>query len=193
MINYGFKVLIILFSILTLYSCNDDENLVTNERSGIYYYTPMGDEVKPAEDGPERSAYGVPEIDLDQYQLEITGLVDSSFSLKWNEVQNWEAAYTDTIMMYCVEGWEVWGNWKGIQVDKLLDVAKVKLDGEYILVESAEGFKSLFSLSYLIKYNLSSRVCFAISCNIALHLNHRLFDFLPILSRTFRVWKKLSL
>jgi DMSO/TMAO reductase YedYZ molybdopterin-dependent catalytic subunit len=56
-------------------------------------------------------------------------------------------------IMYCVEGWEVWGNWKGILIKDLLDKAHLQSDGEYILFESRDGYKTALPISYLENYN----------------------------------------
>jgi DMSO/TMAO reductase YedYZ molybdopterin-dependent catalytic subunit len=115
--------------------------------------TPSGGKLKPAEEGPVRSALGEPKIDLTAFQLEITGLVDSSFSLTWEEIQALPAAYSDTILMYCVEGWEVWGNWKGVLIKDLLDKAHIQPEGEYILFGCVDGYTTSLPISYLEKYN----------------------------------------
>ena len=61
--------------------------------------------------------------------------------------------FTDTMIMYCVEGWEVWGKWKGVLIKDLLDKAQVQSDGEYILFECLDGYKTALPTSYLEKYN----------------------------------------
>ena len=45
--------------------------------------TPKGGKLKPAEEGPVRSTLGQPKIDLDNFELSVSGLVDSPFSLTW--------------------------------------------------------------------------------------------------------------
>ena len=122
--------------------------------------TPNGGKLKSAEEGPERSALGVPVIDLATFQLTITGLVDSSYSLSWEEIKELPAASTDTMIMYCVEGWEVWGVWRGVLIKDLLDKAHVHADGEFVLFECRDGYRTTLPTSYLEKYNamLASQV-----------------------------------
>lgn len=142
--------------VFALFNCGDDKTTYPKTREtvdGKSMATPGGGILKTAESGPVRSALGVPEIDINTFQLEIYGLVDSAFSLSWAEILNWPATYSDTIIMYCVEGWEVYGNWKGILVRDLLDKARVRPEGDYILFECAEGYKTALPVSYLIKYD----------------------------------------
>jgi DMSO/TMAO reductase YedYZ molybdopterin-dependent catalytic subunit len=152
------SILILILSV-SFFNCKDDKKVVTydNGNNGTIdvttMATPSGGKLKPAEEGPVRSALGEPKIDLTAFQLEITGLVDSSFSLTWEEIQALPAAYSDTILMYCVEGWEVWGNWKGVLIKDLLDKAHIQPEGEYILFGCVDGYTTSLPISYLEKYN----------------------------------------
>jgi DMSO/TMAO reductase YedYZ molybdopterin-dependent catalytic subunit len=139
--------------------CVDDQGLVTHEdktneaTDGIPMETPNGGKLKSAEEGPERSALGVPVIDLATFQLTITGLVDSSYSLSWEEIKELPAAFTDTMIMYCVEGWEVWGVWRGVLIKDLLDKAHVHADGDFVLFGCRDGYRTALPTSYLEKYH----------------------------------------
>jgi len=115
--------------------------------------TPDGAKLRSAVNGPVRSVLGEPSIDLNSYELNITGLVDSSLTLTWKEIKNLPAAYTDTIIMYCVEGWEVWGNWKGILVKDLLQKVSIQSKGKYVLFSCADGYTTALPVSYVLKYN----------------------------------------
>jgi DMSO/TMAO reductase YedYZ molybdopterin-dependent catalytic subunit len=132
---------------LTLTNGSDRKTSIKN------MITPNGERLLPAEDGTVRSALGEPIIDLNTFKLEITGLVDSSFYLTWDEIRGLLEFQTDTILMYCVEGWEVWGRWEGIMVKNLLDKARVQTKGEYVLFSSADGYTTSLPISYLEKYN----------------------------------------
>ena len=73
--------------------------------------TPNGDTLRAADEGPIRSALGQPKVDLNTYALSVVGMVNSPLVLTWEEIQALPVAYSDTTIMYCIEGWEVWGNW----------------------------------------------------------------------------------
>lgn len=144
----------LLFLVVSFSNCERDKNNNPDEITDVTsMITPRGVKLPAAEDGPVRSALGEPSIDLNEYQLEISGLVDSSLIFEWDEIQALPAVNTDTMLMYCVEGWEVWGNWKGVLVKDLLDKASIKKDGEYVLFSCVEGYTTALPISYLIKYN----------------------------------------
>jgi DMSO/TMAO reductase YedYZ molybdopterin-dependent catalytic subunit len=120
---------------------------------GISMATPDGGELPRAEEGPVRSALGVPEYNLDAFHLSIAGLVDSSFSLSWEAINSFPASSTDTMIMYCVEGWEVWGIWKGILIKDLLDLAQLQAEGEFVKFAGLDGYTTTLPTSYLKEYN----------------------------------------
>lgn len=154
-------ILMAVISISSFSSCVEDKEIVTHETEaktkeridGLTMATPNGGKLKSAGEGPIRSVLGEPKIYLETFQLSISGLVDSSYSLSWDEINELPAAYTDTMIMYCVDGWEVWGNWKGVLISDLLDKAHVQSDGNYVLFESIDGYKTALPISYLEKYN----------------------------------------
>jgi DMSO/TMAO reductase YedYZ molybdopterin-dependent catalytic subunit len=130
-----------------------DEDKTNHEIDGTTMATPDGGELPSAVEGPVRSALGEPVIQLETFKLMVTGLVDSSYSLSWEEINEMPASYTDTMIMYCVEGWEVWGNWKGILVKDLLEKAHVQVEGEFVLFESMDGYRTALPVAYLEKYH----------------------------------------
>jgi DMSO/TMAO reductase YedYZ molybdopterin-dependent catalytic subunit len=151
--------ILILFANISFFNCDTDKKTIINENSNngpfdwTTMLTPDGGKLKSAEEGPIRSALVEPTINLVDFQLEIRGLVDSSFFLTWDEIRALPAVYSDTILMYCVEGWEVFGNWKGILVGDLLGKAHVQPEGKYILFGCADGYTTTLPISYLLKYN----------------------------------------
>lgn len=144
-------VVVAFIAIVTLMTCKEDMD--NEDIDGITTATPNGGKLKSAEEGPIRSALGQPSINLETFQLSISGLVDSSYTLSWEEIEELPAVFTDTILMYCVEGWEVWGNWKGVLINDLLEKAIVQSDAKYILFECLDGYKTALPIAYLEKYN----------------------------------------
>jgi len=151
--------IIVLFATIYSPGCNPepknfDSNTDYNANVSFKYMrTPSGERLLSAEEGQERSVFGVPSIDLNTFKLEITGLVDSSYTLTWNEIGVQPETFSDTIIMYCVEGWEVWGNWEGIRVKDLLEKARIRPEGKFVLFRSADGYTTTLPVSYLVKYN----------------------------------------
>lgn len=150
---------LLLSIVVSILHCSQEEKNVNYPRTDgpidvTTMATPDGGRVKPAEAGPVRSALGEPEIDTDTFHLSVTGLVDSPFTLTWKEVLSYPPAFTDTILMYCVEGWEVWGNWKGLRIESLLEKANVQPEGNHIKFTCADGYTTSIPLTYLLDYDI---------------------------------------
>ena len=148
---------ILIAVVMVNFSCGDNSSIVSGDSNdptdGTTGATPDTGGFYPAEDGPIRSMFGEPEFDADTLQLRISGLVDSAFALTWTDIQKHSSVTTDTMIMYCVEGWEVWGVWKGIRVQDLLQQAGLHPNAAYLNFECVDGFKSVISLSYAQKYD----------------------------------------
>jgi DMSO/TMAO reductase YedYZ molybdopterin-dependent catalytic subunit len=134
-------------------SCDDTVGVASGTMDITTMATPNGGKLKSAEEGPVRSALGQPDIELDSFRLSVSGLVDSGFSLSWDEIQEWPSFYSDTILMYCVDGWEVWGNWKGILVKDLLYEARLEENGAHVMFHSVDGYSTSLPVPYIEKYN----------------------------------------
>lgn len=146
---------IVTIILMFLVTCKSDKNLQNPNASTddvTTMATPKGQKLQPAEKGPIRSALGQPEIDLDKFKLTIDGLVDSIVTLNWQEIRQLPAVRSDTILMYCVEGWEVWGNWKGIRVSDLLDIAQPHDSATHILFHCLDKYTTGLEIAYLEKY-----------------------------------------
>lgn len=156
MSKLNIRLSLALFVIALLSGCSTDRGKneqttgMTNFKNMVM---PDGKKLLSVEDGPVRDIMDEPAVDLDTFKLEITGLVDSSYFLTWDKIEDFPAYDTDTILMYCVEGWEVWGRWKGILVKDLLNRAGVDPAGKYVLFVSPGNYTTSLSISYLIKYN----------------------------------------
>ena len=139
--------------ILSRYSSNFVETPGNRSVDVTTMATPKGERLKPAEDGPVRSTLGQPKVDLDSYQLAVSGLVNSPFSLTWEGIQEWPAAHTGKMIMYCIEGWEVWGDWKGILVKDLLQKASLKDNAQYVMFRCIDGYSTALPIAHLQKYD----------------------------------------
>ena len=153
-----FVLIIVMISLISCSPGNKDDSEEKDYNEGITFIpnmkTPYGTRLRPAQEGPPRSVFGYPEINLDTFNLSITGMVDSTYSLNWNDIVYYPKFTTEIMLMYCVDGWEVWGQWEGILIKDLLAAAKVQDGAEYVLFSSADGgYSTSLPISYMEKYN----------------------------------------
>lgn len=87
-------------------------------------------------------------IAVDNYTLEVGGLVARKLNLTYDEILNLPA-YSEVAYMPCVEGWGFNAKWTGFRVIDLLDMAGVNEKGSYIVFFSQDGYSTGLPLTYL--------------------------------------------
>ena len=155
MTKYIYFIILTLVSLtFTQQSCGKKDKIVGDDAIEFATMaTPNGSKLLGAAFGPVRAVKGIPAFNLNTYKLSVTGIVDSPYELNWAEVRSLPAISTGDMMMYCVDGWEVWGNWRGILVKDLLSRAVLRDSSNYVLFKTIDGYTTSHSISYLEKYN----------------------------------------
>lgn len=97
--------------------------------------------------GPrDNSIEGIQEVDMSTYSLKITGLVEKSLSLAYEEVLALPA-YEKLITLYCVEGWNTTILWKGVKITDLLSEALPKEEGTILIFRCHDGYTTSMPLA----------------------------------------------
>jgi len=91
--------------------------------------------------------YGsVPKIDVKKWSLKITGLVDKERTLTYDEFTALPRVevFSD---IHCVTTWSRLNNlWEGISTSAIKELAGIKGEAKYVMVEGAGGFTTNLSL-----------------------------------------------
>jgi DMSO/TMAO reductase YedYZ molybdopterin-dependent catalytic subunit len=96
----------------------------------------------------ENSIRGPQHISLDDYQLEIIGLVEKPLSLTYEEVLDRDQ-YSKVVTLYCVEGWDATILWEGVLIESLIDQAGVKDGAVTIIFHAEDGYTSALPLDFV--------------------------------------------
>ncbi|MCY4113232.1 MAG: molybdopterin-dependent oxidoreductase [Chloroflexi bacterium] len=94
------------------------------------------------------TAFSIPRVDVEDWELKITGLVDSPYSLTYRELLDL-ATDEDYVTLCCVSnevGGRLIGNakWQGIPLADVLDRAGIKDEATQIVGRSVDGFSAGF-------------------------------------------------
>ncbi|HEY5306263.1 MAG TPA: molybdopterin-binding protein [Pseudolabrys sp.] len=82
------------------------------------------------------------------YRLQVGGLVENPLSLSLDEVMAMPSR-TQITRHDCVEGWSCIAKWTGVQLSRVLDQAKVKPAGRYVVFHCYDAMeRTLSGLSY---------------------------------------------
>lgn len=102
-------------------------------------------DVTPTGDMRVRTAEGQPEIDIDEYRLEVAGLVERKLELSIVEVRQMEAAERP-VELHCVEGWTEKAVWKGPTLRHLLARAGLEESADNVVFSSPGGYTTSLTL-----------------------------------------------
>ncbi len=95
-----------------------------------------------------------PEISLDDWKLEIKGLVDHPQVFTWVEFQKLPQT-EDQSDFHCVTGWSQLGiQWKGVKFSDLAKACGVKPEARYVYTTASDGYSTNLSLEEAMKYDV---------------------------------------
>ena len=98
----------------------------------------------------ENSIKGPQNVDIETYQLEVTGLVENPTSYSYDEVIEGHQNYKKVVTLYCVEGWEATILWEGVLVSDLLAEARPLPEAEVVIFHAYDGYTTSLPLDYLV-------------------------------------------
>lgn len=152
------KKSIVLISVLVI--------VITAFLTGIIYLRPDKDEIKELDgvevreyegqnlssvnDFRENSIKGPQYVNIEDYQLEITGLVNNPASYDYDEVIKDYENYEKVVRLNCVEGWAVNILWEGVLVSDLLEEAKPLPEAKTVIFHAYDGYTTSFPLDYIM-------------------------------------------
>jgi DMSO/TMAO reductase YedYZ molybdopterin-dependent catalytic subunit len=86
-----------------------------------------------------------PEIDGEDYKLEIGGLVDNKKSWTLPEL-NKLPEVSQITRLVCVEGWSAIGSWQGVKLSDFLKLIGADTKAKYVWFQCAEGYSNTIDM-----------------------------------------------
>jgi len=109
-----------------------------------------GEYLSSIRDFRENSIKGPQHLDINGYQLQVTGLVESPQSYSYDEVLSTFTGYKKVVTLYCVEGWDVKILWEGVLVDELLAAAGPLPEAKVAIFHAYDGYTISLSLDFIM-------------------------------------------
>jgi DMSO/TMAO reductase YedYZ molybdopterin-dependent catalytic subunit len=149
--------LAILFSALLLAfgGCPGDVTNGNGETNGDGSLEPVevreyeGENLSSVNDFRENSIKGPQYVDIENYQLEITGLVENPTSYSYDEVIEGYQNYKKVVTLHCVEGWDATILWEGVLVSDLLAETKPLPEAKVVIFHAYDGYTTSLPLDYI--------------------------------------------
>ncbi|MDO8847072.1 MAG: molybdopterin-dependent oxidoreductase [Coriobacteriia bacterium] len=96
----------------------------------------------------ENSISGPQDVDIEEYRLEVSGLVDDSASYTYSEITSGYPNFEKVVQLDCVEGWSAKVLWRGVLVRDILDASGVQSSAQSVIFSAADGYTTSFPVEY---------------------------------------------
>ncbi len=102
----------------------------------------------------ENSIKGPQYIDLDNYQLKVTGLVANPSEYTVDDVTAGFQSHRKVVKLHCVEGWSVTILWEGLLVKDLIEHAKALPEANTVIFHAYDGYTTSLPLDYIVSQDI---------------------------------------
>ena len=102
----------------------------------------------------ENSIKGPQYVDVDNYTLTVSGLVNNELTLSYDEVVNGYQNFEKVVRLNCVEGWSVTILWEGVLVEDLIEMAGVDTNATTVIFYAYDGYSTSMPLDYILDKNI---------------------------------------
>jgi DMSO/TMAO reductase YedYZ molybdopterin-dependent catalytic subunit len=93
---------------------------------------------------------GIQNINRSMYNLTITGLVDKTIHISYDNVLSNYKNYQKVVTIFCVEGWRAKILWEGVLVEDLLKDAGANMSASVVIFRASDGYSTSLPLDYII-------------------------------------------
>lgn len=100
------------------------------------------------------SIKGPQKIDINNYQLEVSGLVMEPKNYTYGEVINTHQKYQKVIQIVCVEGWDSKNLWEGVLLKDIFEEVVVDPNASTVIFYSYDGYSTSLPLEYITNNNI---------------------------------------
>ena len=112
-----------------------------------------GARLDPAIGPRDNSISGIQRVNIDKYELRITGLVDTPLTYTYNEVLDL-TPYERLITLHCVEGWDATVLWEGVRIAELIDPAGVQPEAVTVIFHCVDQYTTSMTLETILERDM---------------------------------------
>ena len=110
----------------------------------------QGEKLGSIDDFRENSIKGPQYVDVEDYTLAITGLVENPIEYTYDEVIDGFDHYKKVVQLDCVEGWSVKLLWEGMLIREILQMAQPTTEANTIIFHAYDGYTTSFPIEYIM-------------------------------------------
>jgi len=109
-----------------------------------------GKMLSSTDDFRENSIAGPQHIDIENYTLQVDGLVETPLTYTYNKVINKYQSYKKVVTLDCVEGWSATILWEGFLVKDLIASANPSPEANTVILYAYDEYSTSFPLEYFM-------------------------------------------
>ena len=143
-------LVIVLTIIITLNIFANQENQPIVQLEPVEIREYQGERLSSLNDFNENAIKGTQRVDINEYILEIVGLVQETKKFSYNEIINNFDHYKKVATLDCVEGWIVKILWEGILVKDLIGKDNILPKAKIIIFHAYDGYTTSFPINYIV-------------------------------------------
>ncbi len=113
-----------------------------------------GQDLSSINDFRENSISGTQHVDIANYNLQVTGLVENSANYTYQEVISDFTNAKKVVRLNCVEGWSVDILWEGVQLKDVLAKAGPLPEAKVVIFHAVDGYTTSFPIEYIFNNNI---------------------------------------
>jgi DMSO/TMAO reductase YedYZ molybdopterin-dependent catalytic subunit len=113
----------------------------------------QGERLSSVSDLREVSISGTQYIDVNEYRLEVGGLVERPQSFGYREVLDFQN-YSKVVEIHCVIGWSAKILWEGVLLEDLLEEAGVRPEAKIAIFYAEDGFTTSLPLDFIFNNDI---------------------------------------
>ena len=147
-------LVIVLIIITTLNIFAEQENQPAVELDPVEIREYEGERLSSLNDFRENAIKGTQRVDINEYTLEIAGLVQDTKKFSYNEIIDNFDHYKKVATLDCVEGWIAKILWEGILVKDLIGKDNIMPEAKIIIFHAYDGYTTSFPVDYIFDNNI---------------------------------------
>jgi len=147
-------LVIVLIITIALNVFAEQENLPTVQLEPVEIREYEGERLSSLNDFNENAIKGTQKVDINEYLLEIVGLVQETKKFSYNEIINNFDHYKKVVTLDCVEGWIVKILWEGVLVKDLIGKDNITSKAKIIIFHAYDGYTTSFPIDYIFDNNI---------------------------------------
>lgn len=113
-----------------------------------------GQDLSSIGDFRENSILGPQQINIENYTLTITGLVNNNLTYAYDEIISKFPVQRKVITLHCVEGWSVTIFWEGVFVEDLIEAAGIDPNANTMIFYAIDSYSTALPLDFILDNNI---------------------------------------